>query len=100
MLLLGIELVNIAASSSCKLLLVLLLLLLLLLSDVSWVSPTIEGWVLTICLGIVVAQFGRIVPLLVRISIAPVFLLLDMPALLMGWVVALLVLVGRVVVWL
>ena len=42
MLLLGIELVNIAASSSCKLLLVLLLLL-LLLSDVSWVSPTIEG---------------------------------------------------------
>ena len=101
MLLLGIELVNIAASSSCKLLLGLLLLL-LLLSDVSWVSPTIEGWVLTICLGIVVAQFGRIVPLLVRISVAPVFMLgVTTPT--RVWVVALLLvmlLVGRIVVWL
>ena len=96
-LLLSIQLVNIAATSSCKMLLLLLiLLLLLLLSDVSRVA-TIEGWVL---LGIV-AQLGRIVPLLVRISVAPVFVLLDMLTLATR-VVALLVLVfvGRVVVWL
>merc|ERR1719222_190607 len=96
-LLLGIELVNIAASRCCKMLL-LILLLQLLLSAVIRVA-SIERWVLSVGLGIV-AKLGWVVPLLVRISIAPVFLLLDMPALLMGWVVALLVLVGRVVVWL
>ena len=100
----GIELVNIATSSCCKmlllilLLLLLLLLLLILLSDVSRVA-SIEGWVLSVGLGIV-AKLGWVVPLLVRVSVAPVLLLLDMPtlALLMGWVVALLVSVGRVVV--
>ena len=101
MLLLSIQLVNIAASSSCKMLLLLLLilLLLLLLSDVSRVAP-VEGWILTVGLGIV-AQFGWIVPLLVRISVAPVFVLLDMLTL-AARVVALLVLIlmGRVVVWL
>ena len=98
MLLLSIQLVNIAATSSCKMLL-LLLILLLLLPDVSWVAP-VEGWVLTVGLGII-AQLGRIVPLLVRISVAPVFVLLDMLTLATR-VVALLVLVfvGRVVVWL
>ena len=80
------------------LLLILLLLLLILLSDVSRIA-SIERWVLSVGLGIV-AKLGWVVPLLVRISVAPVLLLLDMPtlALLMGWVVALLVSVGRVVV--
>ena len=80
------------------LLILLLLILLLLLSDVSRVA-SIEGWVLSVGLGIV-AKLCWVVPLLVRISVAPVLLLLDMPtlALLMGWVVALLVSVGRVVV--
>ena len=89
-LLLSIELVNIAAASSSK------LLLILLLSDMSWVAPT-EGWVLTVGLGIV-AQLSRIISLLVRITVAPVLLLLDtltltarVVALLMlvcvGWVV-------------
>ena len=73
-LLLSIELVNIAAASSSKLLLILLLLL-LLLPDMSWVAPT-EGWVLTVGLGIV-AQLGWIISLLVRITVAPVLLLLD-----------------------
>ena len=94
-LLLSIELVNIAAASSGKLLLILLLLL-MLLPDMSWVAPT-EGWVLTVGLGIV-AQLGWIISLMVRITVAPVLLLLDtltltarVVALLMlvcvGWVV-------------
>ena len=95
-LLLSIQLVNIAASSSCKMLL--LLLLILLLSVVSRVAP-VEGWVLTVGLGIV-TQLSRKVPLLVQISIAPVFVLLDMLTL-AARVVALLrmLLMGWVVVW-
>ena len=107
MLLLGIELVNISASSGCKMLLILLMLMLLLLlillmllSDVSRVA-SIERWVLTVGLGIV-AKLGWVVPLLVRISVAPVFMLgVTTPT--RVWVVALLLvmlLVGRIVVWL
>ena len=97
-LLLSIQLINITTASSCKVLL--LLLLILLLSDMSRVAP-VKGWVLTVGLGIV-TQLSRIVPLLVRISIAPVLvLLLDMLTL-AARVVALLLmlLMGWVVVWL
>jgi len=90
-LLLSIQLVNIATASSCKMLL--LLLLILLLSNVSRVA-SIEAWVLTVGLGIV-TQLGRIVPLLVRISVAPVLvLLLDMLTL-AARVVALLLMPGK-----
>merc|ERR1719414_1360532 len=97
MLLLSVELVNIAASSSCKLLLLILLMLMLLLmlillSDVRWVA-SIDGWVLTVGLG-KVAKLCWVVSLLLRISVAPVFLLLD--TLMLTWVAALL-LVRRVV---
>ena len=98
----SIELVNIATSSCCKMLLLilLLLLLLLLLSDVSRVA-SIEGWVLSVGLGIV-AKLCWVVPLLVRISVAPVFMLgVTTPT--RVWEVALLLvmlLVGRIVVWL
>merc|ERR1719414_600726 len=110
MLLLSVELVNIAASSSCKLLLLILLMLLLmllliLLSDVRWVA-SIDGWVLTVGLGIV-TKLCWVVPLMVRISVAPVFLLFMLDTSILTWVatlllvvrvVTLLLLVGRVVV--